>query len=107
MSKKSGDRSAINALARPEDFPIGSLESRAAARSMTADREVKEVVVMEITTMGMGISGPVKYVRDESGKLRIIGRELTLEDVEELMQRHPALRRQGFDQISQSHPFRV
>lgn len=66
---------------RPEDFPLGSPESRAAARAMLAARQREETIV-KVSTMGMGFGGPVQYIFDKTGRLiRQIGREPSLEEL--------------------------
>ena len=70
---------------RPEDFPLGSLASRAAARSMLeARKQSNEWYRYTVSTIGFG---EVQYIVHKDGTVKKIGREPTMEE----LLAHPAL----------------
>jgi len=84
--KMSRSNSASREGPRPETFPIGTTESRAAARAMLTAREREsERVVVEIVWLGLGCRA--EYAADETGMRKTAGREPTMED----FVAHPAL----------------
>jgi hypothetical protein len=68
---------------RPEDFPIGSLESRAAARAMLAHKTRDNEYRFRVQYMGFD---EVEYIVNETGIVKTIGRVPTMEE----LATHPA-----------------
>lgn len=68
---------------RPEDFPIGSLESRAAARAMLARKTQDNEYRFRVKYMGFD---EVEYVVSGKGIVKTIGRVPTMEE----LAAHPA-----------------
>jgi hypothetical protein len=84
----------MNNTTKPGDFPLGSLESRAAARSVLNALGLQSAkLVVRVEYIGFPGCG-VQYIVDESGTTKT-GREPTMEE----FKAHPALQNCDIDAL--------
>jgi hypothetical protein len=56
---KRANKPTDNSKPSPADYPIGSLESRAAARALIKDKEGKFIQIVYVSTDGTEENGPL------------------------------------------------